>query len=160
MSTGDGGREAEYRRLFLECAVRIYTETKTPTLDSQVALYAAHHLVDALRVYDDMQAMWGRRAKRRRFDSPSARFAALRHLKAAGLTFAECLQFFGERREENPYARAARDVYAKNSDGLIEVDDKTVVAPSEAGAFVLMWGFVAEEDVPAPSQGTQEATHG
>ena len=129
-------KEAEYRRLFLECAIRKYAGAKEPAI-AEDALHTADRLVDALRTYNDMQAMFGRR-KHRNFDSASAsRLAALPYLKAAGPTFAECLEFFGKRREENRYARGARDVFAKNSDGLIEVDDKTVVVSSDKGAFIL-----------------------
>jgi hypothetical protein len=62
-----------------------------------------------------------------------------------GLDFAVCLEFFGDDRESDPYARTAFEQYHR--DGETEIADPTVVSLSDdQGAYVLAWVWVDDAD--------------
>lgn len=63
----------------------------------------------------------------------------LSELVAEGLTFSQCVEAFGVKRDENPFARAAREQHAE--EGQIEIDDITVVSGCDRpdGDYVLAW---------------------
>ncbi len=62
-----------------------------------------------------------------------------------GLTFGDCVEAFGETADENRYLAAAYLKYRR--DGELEFDDKAVVSVSDdAGAYVMCWRWVDNED--------------
>ncbi|WP_095158146.1 hypothetical protein [Pseudomonas sp. Irchel 3E13] len=68
----------------------------------------------------------------------------------AGLTFADCLNHFGVESSSNPFARAAREIYAAKSDNNIEIDDKVIISRCEYGAFVDARLFVRDCEAGLP----------
>lgn len=66
--------------------------------------------------------------------------AALRAIK--GLTFADCVRFFGERNDrERRIAELARR--GLTQEGKLEIDGTTVVSESENnGTYVMAWAWV------------------
>ncbi len=65
-------------------------------------------------------------------------------MKEAGLTYAEVLDVFGERRIESPYIRAAQ---RKSDDGTVEVDDTAIVSESGDGdAYISAWLWVSDDE--------------
>ena len=63
-------------------------------------------------------------------------------LKANGVEFADCVAAFAED-EDNPYVVAGREMM---DEGDLEMDDKVVISKSDAGAYVLAWKWVSNED--------------
>jgi len=71
--------------------------------------------------------------------------AELRRLKDDGLEFQDCIEVFGEN-ENNQFVLAAREFHHK--DGVLEIDDTTVVSESEDnGAYVMSWVWVDGSDL-------------
>lgn len=66
----------------------------------------------------------------------------LAQLKAAGLTFADCTRAFAEPND-SPFVVKAREQLL--GDDELEIDDDTVIAPSDEGAFVMCWTHVSRE---------------
>jgi len=77
--------------------------------------------------------------------SSEAMMQELQELKKEGLGFSACIEVFGERRENNPYATAVFE--ADHVDGELEVDDVTVVSMSDDGAYVMSWIWVSDDEV-------------
>ena len=63
-------------------------------------------------------------------------------LKANGVEFSDCVAAFAED-EDNPYVVAGREMM---DEGDLEMDDKVVISKSDAGAYVLAWKWVSNED--------------
>ena len=60
----------------------------------------------------------------------------------------ERLALQAEKPVVNPYVTAAIARYVEDSDGDIEVDLDAVVSEADGGAFVQMWGWVDNADLP------------
>lgn len=74
----------------------------------------------------------------------SAMHDQLKALIEEGLTFSECVQAFGVPSigdKADPFAAVARS-YAE--EGVIEVDDITVLSESEEGCYVMAWLWVEQ----------------
>ena len=108
-------REAEYRRVFLECAMRLYCQY--PDMSEVKALTAASVFVAELRQHD-------------------------------GQADTQACPEKGDERKDSPYVVAAITRYAENSNGDIEVDLDAVISEADGGAFVQMWGWVDNADLP------------
>lgn len=66
-------------------------------------------------------------------------------LKERGLTFGQCVHLFGVDRKVDPYTKAAFE--ARNRDGELEIDSRTVVSESDdGGAYVMAWVWVTDEE--------------
>lgn len=120
------GREAEYRRVFLECAMRLYCQY--PDMSEVKALTAASVFVAELRQHDG------------RADTQAC--------SEKGPEPQDNLQPVGALPAIHPYVTAAIARYAEDSDGDIEVDLDAVVSEADGGAFVQMWGWVDNADLP------------
>ncbi|MDI2144931.1 hypothetical protein KBJ94_23055 [Pseudomonas sp. ITA] len=68
----------------------------------------------------------------------------------AGLSFADCENYFGVDSSTNPFANAARAIYAERSDNEIEICERTVISRCEYGAFVGARVFVRDEQAGLP----------
>lgn len=68
----------------------------------------------------------------------------------AGLTFADCENYFGVDSSTNPFAKAAQAIYAERSDNDIEICERTVISRCEYGAFVGARVFVRDEQAGLP----------
>lgn len=129
MSTGRARgreREAEYRRVFLECAMRLYCQY--PDMSEVKALSAASIFVAELRQHDG------------RADTQAC--------SEKGPEPQDNLQPVGALPAIHPYVTAAIARYVEDSDGDIEVDLDAVVSEADGGAFVQMWGWVDNADLP------------
>jgi hypothetical protein len=72
---------------------------------------------------------------------------ALQELKSQGLTFSDCVSFYGED-DSNPYVLAARK---RSLEGDLEVNDVSVVSNgSGPGAYVMSWIWVSDLEIDAP----------
>ena len=63
-------------------------------------------------------------------------------LKANGVEFSDCVAAFAED-EDNPYVVAGREMM---DEGDLEMDNKVVISETDAGAWVLAWKWVSNED--------------
>lgn len=63
-------------------------------------------------------------------------------LKTNGVEFSDCVAAFAED-DDNPYVVAGREMM---DEGDLEMDDKVVISKSDAGAYVLAWKWVSNED--------------
>ena len=63
-------------------------------------------------------------------------------LKTNGLEFSDCVAAFAED-DDNPYVVAGREMM---DEGDLEMDDKVVISKTDAGAWVLAWKWVSNED--------------
>ena len=123
MSTGRARgreREAEYRRVFLECAMRLYCQY--PDMSEVKALTAASVFVAELRQHDERA---DRHACSEKGPEPQ-----------------DNLQPVGALPAIHPCVTAAIARYVEDSDGDIEVDLDAAVSFADGGAFVQMWGWV------------------
>lgn len=112
-------RRAEYRRVGIEVAMRLFCQyTDMPAAQ---ALAAAGRFVDELR-QQDAQSDTSACPK----NGPEPQDNALQ----------------SERPVVNPCVTAAIARYVEDSDGDIEVDLDAVVSFADGGAFVQMWGWV------------------
>ncbi|WP_426158208.1 hypothetical protein [Pseudomonas sp. TSRC2-2] len=68
----------------------------------------------------------------------------------AGLSFADCENYFGVDSSTNLFANAARAIYAERSDSEIEICDRTVISRCEYGAFVGARVFVRDGEAGLP----------
>lgn len=66
-------------------------------------------------------------------------------LKDNDFKFGDVLPAFGDSEETSPYVKAARQSVI-TEEGSLEVDEMTVVAPSEGGAYVMAWIWVADAE--------------
>lgn len=71
-----------------------------------------------------------------------ARMEALATLKDCGLTFADCVQAFGDN-DSDSYVAAAQN---KVQEGDLEVDIPTVVSRGADGTYVQAWVWVSNRD--------------
>lgn len=66
------------------------------------------------------------------------------------VSLAEVIRASGVDSNTDPYARAARQY---EEEGTLELDDITVVSRSEGGAYVLMWRWIADDEIePEPAE--------
>lgn len=78
--------------------------------------------------------------------------ALVRRAIRQGLTFAQALELFAEKRTalEMSYVQAARANFVE--EGELEIDDNAIVSLSEdGGAYVMAWQWVSQADLPALS---------
>jgi hypothetical protein len=68
----------------------------------------------------------------------------------AGLTFADCHDYFAVNSSTNPFAIAAQAIYAQNSDNDVEFDDKVIISRCEYGAFVEARVYVRDYEAGLP----------
>jgi hypothetical protein len=77
----------------------------------------------------------------------------LKKLHEAGLTFADCVSYFGVSAEDNLYIKAAHENHYR--EGELEFDDSAVVSESDdEGAYVMAWVWVTDEEAGATRQAT------
>lgn len=71
------------------------------------------------------------------------RSEALAALKAEGLTIGECIRALASP-EDDPYIRKARQLINGSDD--VEIDEESITAPGDDGAWVLTWTWVSNEE--------------
>ncbi|WP_298434906.1 hypothetical protein [Ottowia sp.] len=72
---------------------------------------------------------------------PDQRARVLADLRAAGMTIGECIRALATAGND-PYITAARASILGDDD--VEIDDETVTAPGDGGAWVLAWLWVGD----------------
>ena len=126
-------RRAEYRRVGIEVAMRLFCQY--PDMPAAQALAAAGRFVDELR-QQDAQSDTSACPK----NGPEPQDNAVQPERPAVQPERPALQ--AERPVVNPCVTAAIARYVEDSDGDIEVDLDAVVSFADGGAFVQMWGWV------------------
>ena len=126
-------RRAEYRRVGIEVAMRLFCQY--PDMPAAQALAAAGRFVDELR-QQDAQSDTSACHK----NSPEPHDNAVQPESPALQSERPALQ--AERPVVNPCVTAAIARYVEDSDGDIEVDLDAAVSFADGGAFVQMWGWV------------------
>ncbi len=95
---------------------------------------------------DDVDEAWDAIDTARLFlaqpEIPVTGVQLLATLKANGVEFSDCVAAFAED-DDNPYVVAGREMM---DEGDLEMDDKVVISKSDAGAYVLAWKWVSNED--------------
>ncbi|MDA8190149.1 MAG: hypothetical protein M0Z68_01420 [Gammaproteobacteria bacterium] len=95
---------------------------------------------------DDVDKAWDAIDAARLFlaqpESTVAGVQLLATLKTNGVEFSDCVAAFAED-DDNPYVVAGREMM---DEGDLEMDAKVVISKTDAGAWVLAWKWVSNED--------------
>lgn len=143
------GRYAEPVCTRLEAALKVmpaaWSEGLGNTSDSYLARFPEDQRATADRAYQDGFAD-GANSEGEEEDNA----AQLRRLIANGLTFGEALNVFGEHQRQHspeltPYSEAVDSVLP--DEASFDSDDTPIVSKGDdAGAYVLVWAWVSDED--------------
>jgi hypothetical protein len=77
------------------------------------------------------------------FDADSSVADALESLKGRGLTYADCVRAFAVSNDD-PYVKKARELVIGDDD--VSIDDLTVTAAGDDGAWVKSWIWIGNEE--------------
>lgn len=77
-------------------------------------------------------------------DQQNVRLALLNELKDSGMIIGECIQVLAEP-DGDLYVQAAKQIVAGDDD--LEIDEQSVLSPSDNGSWVLAWLWVDAEVV-------------
>lgn len=69
----------------------------------------------------------------------------LADFRANGGHFRDCVAYFGINTESDHYASKAKELYSEES--TVVIDDRTVLAPSDDGSYVMAWVWVGKSDL-------------
>ena len=136
MKKRDNGmtRAEEYRQLTIQCALRLFCQYQD--MSEAKAFAAAGRFVAELRKLDAAESL-----------GPETASGSLRAGSAGPEPGAGDEENNATPDKENPYILAAIARYAEGNDD-VEVDLDAVVAEADGGAFVQLWGWVDDADLP------------